>query len=208
MKTTTTVLGALALALGSTVLVVPAAGLAQDDSATGEAAPGATDGAGTGPGGMGPGGLFDFAAIDADKNGSITQDEIRAWRLAAIEGTDADGNGLVSEAELTAQIEKRLAARAAEMAARRIAAQDADGDGQLSVEELLAPAAPVALFERVDADGDGAITEAELEAMRTAMAERMDGRGHEKGGRGHGMGDHGGHGERGHGLRWMWGMGG
>jgi hypothetical protein len=145
-----------------------------------------------GPGGMGmpigPGPVFDFAGIDADKDGKITRDEIAAHRAARAAALDADKDGKISAAELQAQIEARLAARAADMAARMIEMRDTDGDGMLSAAELAEPPLPPMgdmMFDRADANDDGAITEDEVEAMRERMAGRM-------GGRGHGHGSHGG----------------
>lgn len=179
-------LAALAVVLGTSAIVAPLALSAQetapDDPAATEAPMGDMTGGGMGHGMAGGGTMFDFAAVDADGDGRITEAELQAWRAAQIAGLDADGNGLISEAELTAQITARMAERAAKMAKARIAAHDADGDGSLSAAELAAPPLPMRLFDRVDADGDGAITQAELDAARERMQEHR-GDGHGRGGR-------------------------
>lgn len=194
---------------GGAALAIPA--LAQTEApASPEApqvetpAPGAGMGAGMGMGqgmmgdGMGPmggrGGMFgmlDFATLDADGDGRVTTEELQAFRTSQVEGVDADGNGLVSQAELEAHMSARMAERIGTMAAERIASQDANGDGQLSVEELMMPPMPARMFERLDADGDGAVSQAEFDAAREQMQDR--------GGRGDGPGRGEG---RGHGGRW------
>lgn len=134
----------------------------------------------------GPMGMMMFETLDADGDGKVTVAEIEAHRLAAVVALDADGNGLISRDELIAAHVRMATERAARMADRRLAAQDANGDGQLSAAELAAPPMPPKrLFERADTDGDGAISEAEFEAAMERMGDRMG-----KGGRGgrHGHG--------------------
>jgi EF hand len=128
-----------------------------------------------GPEGMngeGPMPMFDFAAIDADADGRVTEAELTAWRAGRVTALDANADGLLSAEEIKAGHLARAEARATEMAARMVAEHDADGDGLLSVAEIGAPPLPARLFARLDADGDGAITEAELEAMKGRMAHR------------------------------------
>ena len=141
-----------------------------------------------GPGGgmgMGPAPL-DFAAMDADKDGKLTQAEIDAFRAAEVTAVDADKDGKLSADELSAMVQARMAARATEMVSRMIERHDADGDGLLTAAEFATRPAPDHLFEMADADGDGALTQDELDAARDQMAEMRgpgEGRGH---GRGHG----------------------
>ncbi len=182
-------LGALIAVLGTSAAIVPFALTAQE-AQTPDAAPDASaDGPMGGPADAPMGGrppIFDFAKMDTDKDGKITQEELKAFRAAQVSGVDADKNGLISESELAADIVAKMTARADDMAKARIAAQDVDGDGQLSAEELLAPPLPAALFGRIDGDGDGAISQAEFDAAREKMAERKgDARGDRKG---HGRG--------------------
>ena len=118
---------------------------------------------------------IDFAAVDADKDGKLSAAELSAMQLA------------------------RLTARAEEMAARMIERHDADGDGALTAAELATRPAPQNLFDRADTDADGALSQAELDAARAQMAEMRGGEGQGNGrGKGHGRGD-------GEGLgRWFW----
>lgn len=136
-----------------------------------------------------------FAELDADADGFVSRDEMRAPIAERLAAADADGSGTLDAAELVAAMQARQADRIAEMAERMIARRDADGDGALSLEELAAPAPRPAVFDRLDADGDGMLSEAEYDAM----GERMRGR-HGMGGEGgrHGMGHRdGGHGHGG-----------
>lgn len=132
---------------------------------------------------------MDFAAIDADKDGKITQAEIDAHRAAQAKALDTDGDGLLSAEELAAMHLQNATTRANDRAARMIERMDSDGDGKLSAAEMAARPMPARMFDRLDTDKDGAITEAELAAARDRMTERMgDRRGDMK--RGH----HGGQG--------------
>ena len=191
MTTTKQILAALAVIMGTTATVAPAVVTAQDATVAPETVPAETPAPGLmadmrkGRGGM----AFDFTAMDTDKDGKVTEAEIAAYRAAQIAGLDADGNGLISATEMTAQIERQMSARAADMAAQRIAAQDVDGDGSLSVEELVSRPVPADMFDRVDTDRDGAITQAEADAAQAKMRDRFADM---RDGRGKGWGKHGG----------------
>lgn len=146
----------------------------------------------------GPFGGFDFAAVDTDKDGKITQAEMQAWRAAEVAGVDADKDGKLSADELKAMQMKRMEERATDMATKMVERMDADGDGLLSAAELAARPGPAMMFDRIDADGDGAVTEEEIAAARAAMMDRV-GEGHGRG-RGEGRDGHG------HGMRgWFFG---
>lgn len=130
-------------------------------------------GQGTPMGGMAA--EFDFAEADADKDGKVTEAELRAWRAARAAALDADGDGKISEAELAASSLRGAEARATRRAQQMIARFDADGDGALSAAELLAGGRMQgAFFDRIDRDGDGAVTEAELAQARERMMQRRD----------------------------------
>ena len=191
MTTTKQILAALAVIMGTTAIVAPAMVTAQDATVAPETvpaetpAPGPMADMGKGRGGM----AFDFTAMDTDKDGKVTEAEIAAYRAAQIAGLDADGNGLISATEMTAQIERQMSARAADMAAQRIAAQDVDGDGSLSVEALVSRPVPADMFDRGDTDGDGAIPQAEADAAQAKMRDRFADM---RDGGGKGWGKHGG----------------
>ena len=144
------------------------------------ALPALAEGQGAPEGGraMGPRGggmhMFDFAALDANKDGKVTQDEIAAAREARVQALDTDKDGFLSPEELTAAEMQA----AGERAQRRISAQDSDGDGKLSLAEAEAPMMRGNMFARIDTDGDGAISEAEFQ---TAQAKFMERRGHRDG---------------------------
>ncbi len=125
--------------------------------------------------------LETFDAIDADKDGKLTEAEISAFRAARFAAADADKNGLLSAEELAAMHMSQATGRMAKRSAKMIEHLDADEDGQLSAEELAEMPMRQSPFERADADGDGAISKAELETM----IEKHGGKGH---GHGHGHG--------------------
>ncbi|TGD42060.1 calcium-binding protein [Pseudotabrizicola sediminis] len=122
------------------------------------------------------GGAFDFAAMDADGDGKVTQAEIDAFRAAQTAAIDTDGDGLLSAEEIAAMHIRAATKRANDRAARMIERLDTDGDGKLSAAEMMARPMPARMFERLDADNDGAITEAEIAATKERMGERRGGR--------------------------------
>ena len=123
-------------------------------------------------------GPFDFATLDADKDGKVTKAEVEAFRAAKVKAMDANADGKISADELSAAriaaATDRIKARSAEM----VKALDSDGDGMLSAAEMAARPGPERLFDRIDANGDGAVTQDEVDAAQKAM--------HEKHGWGHG----------------------
>lgn len=128
---------------------------------------------------------FDFATLDANGDGQVTQDEIAAQRTARIAAMDTDGDGNLSEAELTAAHEAREAERKAARTKQMMARMDANKDGVVSLAEMTPDADHgVKMFKRIDANGDGAISKAEADAAMEKMAKRMEKR-DGKGGKDH-----------------------
>ncbi len=100
---------------------------------------------GVGPGGhpgLGSALLDQFDAIDTDKNGQLSRDEIQAWITARQQ-----------------EMQQRIA--------DHIKAADTNGDGQISMDEAKA-GLPMVYdhFDFLDANHDGQITQAEFERMR------------------------------------------
>ncbi|WP_376871417.1 EF-hand domain-containing protein [Albirhodobacter sp. R86504] len=85
---------------------------------------------------------FDFAAVDADGDGKITQEEFAAHRASMqaerIAQLDADKDGKITVEELVAHQDKMATERAQKRAEAMVAAMDADGDGVLTTEEMAA----------------------------------------------------------------------
>lgn len=131
-----------------------------------------------GSGGRGAMMLEMFDAIDANKDGKITQDEIAAHRAAEFAAADTNGDGQLGSEELQAQMLKQMMAR---RAARMIENMDADGNGSLSADEMRE--GPLsANFARIDTDNDGAISKQEAQAAAEKVGKRREGRRHMMGG--------------------------
>ncbi len=128
----------------------------------------------TGAEARGGGERASFETLDADGDGLITQAELDAQREARFAALDSDGNGQITLEEFTASAQMRSEERAARMFARL----DADGDGALSrdVLEMRGGRDGASLIERLDTDGDGAISEAEFEEMKSRRAEMREDR--------------------------------
>lgn len=107
-----------------------------------------------------------FTEADANKDGTVTKDELAAYQKAEIAGMDANNDGFVTADEMKAFILAKMADRAAAMADKRIGADDKDGDGKLSLAELQNDDRMQRMFARLDANGDGTLTKDELDKAR------------------------------------------
>lgn len=139
---------------------------------------------------FGRGAGFDFAVVDADKDGQITQAEMDAFQAARATEVDTDKDGFISAEEMTAQMVARMQERIEKMARHAIVEQDEDGDGKVSLAEMDAGRGFDKLMTRADANGDGALSQEEVAKMHAQMQERHGGKAGKHGGwaRGHGGG--------------------
>jgi EF hand len=143
-------------------------------------------GDGMGGHGMGDGPALDLAAIDVDKDGKISKDEMTAYQEARVASIDANKDGMLSADELAAMHLQEMTDAAKTMAGRMIELLDTDGDKLLSAAEMASRPMPADFFDRADTNGDGFIDQSEIDAAKARMAERGDRRG------GHSRsGDHG-----------------
>ncbi|SEW35602.1 Ca2+-binding protein, EF-hand superfamily [Aliiroseovarius sediminilitoris] len=93
-----------------------------------------------------------FAQIDADGNGSVTQEEVDAFRAAKVTEADVSGDGALSIEEFDTLYREFTRSRMVDM----FQDLDADGDGVISPEEADARFGDV--VNRMDRDNDGALT--------------------------------------------------
>ncbi len=99
-----------------------------------------------------------FAKLDSNGDGQVTADEIEQRMDAHFSNVDSDSNGVLSKAELEANARKDSVARVRRMLAKL----DANGDDQISPDEVRGRLG--AHFAQADTDGDGLLSKAELEA--------------------------------------------
>jgi Ca2+-binding EF-hand superfamily protein len=128
--------------------------------------------------------VLDFDAIDANKDGKITPEEIAAWRAAQAKAVDTNGDGKLSVDEIAAMRLKQMTDAAQKMAQTMVDRLDTDGDKMLSAAELVEPPMPPDLFARIDTNKDGVIDKAEADAAQKMMAAGPKGDRGDKGDRG------------------------
>ena len=115
-----------------------------------------------GPGEGGP--MHRFRAMDANRDGMITKEELATFRQERFARLDANGDGKVDRNEIDQAIAKRLERRKVRMRYRMLARLDHDGDGVISKKEFEATAAR--LFRWADVNADGKVTREELAQLR------------------------------------------
>ncbi|TDE41028.1 EF-hand domain-containing protein [Antarcticimicrobium sediminis] len=134
-----------------------------------------------------------FEELDANKDGTLTSEEMLAHAQSRFATADADGDGKLSLEEMQAQARKR----ADDMAAKMLKRMDQNGDGAVTFDEMPGQrreSRMEQMFSRSDADGSGGLTKEEFDRAH----DRMGRDGDRKGGRmgrdmdrkGDRMGDH------------------
>ena len=132
-----------------------------------------------------------FAKADADGNGILSQDEMKAHRMAkraerrdkmgakAFEKLDTNKDGSLSKEEFDAGMaargerhKKRHGKRAEKRFGKMMKRLDTNKDGGLSQEELNTGFVN-RMFDRLDEDKDGRISVAEAEAAKSKMRKRF-----------------------------------
>lgn len=115
---------------------------------------------------QGQGSYNRLMALDTDRNGALSHQEMETGRSDLFNRVDTNRDGSISTAE-------RNAARPSVQTSGALAANaDTDGDGSISRAEFMAQ--PYPAFDRFDADDNNVLDANELTAMRTRGADLMD----------------------------------
>lgn len=116
-----------------------------------------------------------FNQIDANGDGAVTPAEMTAHMAARFAAADADGDGFLTPQEMQAQ-------RGGKRAARMLERHDTNGDGTLDAAELEAAGDTqgakrgARMMDRLDADDDGKLSLAEMSERPGAgrMFDKLD----------------------------------
>ncbi|MEM8591813.1 MAG: calcium-binding protein [Pseudomonadota bacterium] len=126
--------------------------------------------------GRGGGERASFSELDADGSGEVTQAEILAHAQARFDAADMNGDGSLSAEEMIAARSDNASERLERRVSRFLERADDDGNGTLEFGEFgPSQERAAARFERIDTDGSGGISEAEMEAAKSARADRRGG---------------------------------
>ena len=104
--------------------------------------------------------------LDMDGSGSIIKGEAKGFIAKYFDRIDANGDGKISEEELLHARENR--GQKPKGGREDIIAADTDQNGAISIDEATGAGLKkmVENFDRIDADGDGQISEEELRLLR------------------------------------------
>ena len=98
--------------------------------------------------------------VDLNGDGAITPAEASAVHAVRFLKLDTDADGVITEAEMLARMQKRIA----EKVAKRFAMMDRNGDGRVERAEF--EEGGTERFARQDTDGDGRVSREEFRAQR------------------------------------------
>ncbi len=116
-----------------------------------------------------PGAGKRFDRTDADKSGTLSEAEVLASAEKMFERRDSNKDGAIDTADARPGKGKWHHGKRAEHMLKRL---DADKDGKLSKDEMLARATRT--FQRADADKNGEVTKAEMETAAAARFQKRD----------------------------------
>ena len=143
------------------LILVPAIGLAADNTA----------------GAKSPRGAGHYSKADTNSDGKLSRAEVEKAMprlLGKFESIDTDKDGQLSRGELSAWKKAHRGERQAK-AAERFKHADTDGDGAISRAEAEKQAPRLAKkFDQIDGNKDGKLTQDELRAYREARRSRKD----------------------------------
>lgn len=123
---------------------------------------------------------LEFSDLDANGDGQITEAELTAHAAARFAAVDTNGDGVLSAEELAARAESENAERQAKRIERMISKMDENDDGVLSAEEMQRRD-PAKMISRLDADEDGAVSQEEFDNAKKRFGKRKGG-GKDRGG--------------------------
>jgi hypothetical protein len=101
-----------------------------------------------------------FFRADANNDGRVTKDEVRAAREAAFARMDVDQDGFLTPADRA----DRPVRQGRGDPGARMAKMDSNADGRISKDEFVG--LDYAIFDRLDANKDGAIDRTEAASMQ------------------------------------------
>jgi Ca2+-binding EF-hand superfamily protein len=106
-----------------------------------------------------------FNRIDADQNGSVSQQEMETWRSKAVFRLDADADGKVTKEEVDQHIAQRQAEGGqAPDSEKFFSTYDANSDGAIDEEELRSGGSQ--RFQTADTDANGELSMEEWTALQ------------------------------------------